>query len=283
MVKILEAIGAVSSVIMAFLLEIAASVERVEPAPSSASLSASSPAYGDADYWHERYAATSAPSSSSSPPSYEWLLSWVQLKSYLEPELQGRPRILHPGCGSSTLGTDLRESGFGGELTMNSDISPAVIEQMQRLHPECVYVVDDALSMSAARRAVCGNFEEEEDVQNRFFDCVLDKGTLDAFACTTGTQAEKRAVVHRYLNEVRAILDPANGRFLCISFGQPETRKHYFPADEWRTLKVQPIVVSRSPQKEEGEDSRGEEADGDGGSTAITEKFFLYVLAPIPK
>ena len=54
------------------------------------------------------------------------------------------------------------------------------------------------------------------------FDCVLDKGTLDAILC--GSDSSKHA--HSMLSECQRVLRPG-GCLLCITYGQPSSRLSY--------------------------------------------------------
>jgi SAM-dependent methyltransferase len=178
-------------------------------------------AYADPVYWEERYI-----SGKNEESLFEWLLSWQELETILAPELQQcgavEGTILHPGCGNSTLGTDMRKAGFGIKGILNTDISPTVILMMKKLYSDCLYEVDDALNMTTAT--------ELADLIP--FNAVVDKGTLDAFTCTDSI-AMKKKTVNQYLSEVHRLLDPY-GRFILISFGQPETRMQFFNPAQWK-------------------------------------------------
>ncbi|CAN0459453.1 unnamed protein product, partial [Phaeothamnion confervicola] len=81
--------------------------------------------YGDDDYWEARYAGADA--------TYDWLLGWADVASYLTPLVPPLARALHVGCGNSTLGVDLWRAGLArGGGVVNTDISATVIAQMAR-------------------------------------------------------------------------------------------------------------------------------------------------------
>ena len=111
-------------------------------------------------------------------------MDWPQLSDCLGPILEGcgaaavDGRILHVGCGNSALGVDMRQAGFGGGGVVNTDIAPTVVAQMRQRFPEDIWEVDDALNMAYARAAPR-------------FNAVVDKGTLDAFACSEGAQVSR--------------------------------------------------------------------------------------------
>lgn len=62
-----------------------------------------------------------------------------------------------------------------------------------------------------------------KEFQIEEFGIIIDKGTLDSILC--GENASP--VADKMINEVYRILD-ANGVFICISYGNEDTRKSYF-------------------------------------------------------
>ena len=244
------------------LLELRSKVSLFDSVPSSQL--PCRPAYGEASYWEDRYADEDA--SSTAQGKFEWLLTWADLAPVLAPELRGRRRLLHPGCGCSTLGSELRAAEVlaAGEngLVLNTDISSSVIEQMTRRNPRCTYAVDDCLDMKVARNCV--------QKTGLAFDVVLDKGTLDAFTCVNGTDVEKRAAVGRYLAECRAVLgEEETGRLIVVSFGHPVTRRKYFNDHEWREVSVQSVAREKAKQ-----------VAADGSERIITDTYYVYVMEP---
>jgi hypothetical protein len=229
---------------MAHLLaELKSKVTVVESTTSTAP-STRNPAYGDPKYWDERY-------DEDGPDGtiFEWLLDWNDLEPVLVPELRkwgaagAESRILHPGCGNSSLGTELRLQKFGQGGVLNTDISPTVVSQMQKQFLGCSYLVDDCLDMRVARTwagvdvlsSSGGEEMPELTVSPGKFDVAVDKGTLDALACTEGTASVKSRVVSQYLDELAAVLK-STGALLVVSFGQPETRRNYFLRSGWRLI-----------------------------------------------
>jgi hypothetical protein len=198
---------------MALFRELRARVTEVqETATATESTLLPRPAYGNAAYWEERYAGAET-------TTFEWLITWLDIAEIIIPYLREcgaadpSARLLHVGCGNSTLGTDVRLAGFGSAFFLNTDIAPTVIRQMQDRFPQCNYEVDDALDMKQAR-------------SHPPFHAVIDKGTLDAFACIEDIQ-EKKASIVKYLGEVYQVLTD-NGILIVVSFGQRQTRLQYF-------------------------------------------------------
>jgi SAM-dependent methyltransferase len=180
--------------------------------------------YGSAEYWEKRYAKEDT--------LFEWLLGWKELGPVLIPVIDKSAKIMHIGCGNSTIGMDLHECGYGS--IVNTDIAPTVIEQMkQRYNIEGLeWVVDDATAMQ---------FENES------FDVLLDKGTMDALYCSLEL-AEKKALVRKMTKEYMRVLRPG-GWLYIISFGQPETRLALLQGDgiEWAQVCTAQIKAEGKP------------------------------------
>ena len=68
--------------------------------------------------------------------------------------------------------------------------------------------------------------EQIELGEDSFFNCIIDKGTLDCVLCNEdeaeGSQKAENMLLNMYKN-----LTPG-GCFICISRGPPETRLLYF-------------------------------------------------------
>lgn len=71
------------------------------------------------------------------------------------------------------------------------------------------------------------------DFPDGSFDCVIDKGTLDAILC--GEMSTTNA--HKSLSEIYRVLSP-KGTYICISYGQPTHRICYLekPEFEWKIV-----------------------------------------------
>ncbi|KAL8809665.1 MAG: hypothetical protein Q9223_003363 [Gallowayella weberi] len=92
------------------------------------------------EYWNNRYDVATEPEN----PSHEWFRSFEELRMLLEKELPGpslRPRILHLGCGDSTLPADLANLNYDNQLSV--DFSAIVIKKMQHRYPFLEWRVDD--------------------------------------------------------------------------------------------------------------------------------------------
>lgn len=177
--------------------------------------------YGDRGYWDRRY-------ESGGKPRYDWYLPYSDMRAELLGEVAGvagegvldggrkearaAVRVLVVGCGNSALSEELHADGFTSLLSV--DYSPVVVERMQRERPALRFEVQDVTALS------CADGE---------FDVVVDKGTLDAILCGTGS-AEKQA---RMLSECRRVLRPG-GLLVVVTYGPPSSRMQYLQAPRLR-------------------------------------------------
>lgn len=178
----------------------------------------STPAYGHGtDYWNDRYQKSSDP--------FEWLEDYRQLHGMiaeLTKDIGGRSvKVLHVGCGNSMLTEKMYDDGY--ENIVNIDTSDIVIAQMldrNRHRTNMTWSVMDATQTT---------FSDDS------FDLILDKSVLDTFCC----MSQSSQVISRYLDEVRRLMRPG-GSLLCVSFGDPSSRLHYFnkPNYNWTTEQI---------------------------------------------
>jgi ubiquinone/menaquinone biosynthesis C-methylase UbiE len=107
----------------------------------------------------------------------------------------------------------------------NIDFSPAVIESMSvrnlEKRPAMKWVVMDIMDLK---------------YEDKSFDIVLDKGTMDAIMCEKGdvwnVSEELAAKVDNMLSEVARVLKPG-GKYIYITFGQPHFRKPLMLKDKY--------------------------------------------------
>jgi Methyltransferase domain len=91
---------------------------------NAAAVSARDP-YGEEAYWEARYKQGEA-------VLYEWLVTWEDLKQCLSSRIAQQSRVLHAGCGNSALGVDVYQAGLAQRGVVNTDVSAAVIAQMEQ-------------------------------------------------------------------------------------------------------------------------------------------------------
>ena len=148
------------------------------------------------EYWDTFFTKRNAP--------FEWYGEYLDLCHVLHKYLKPQNKVLVIGCGNSKLSEDLYDAGI--HAIDNIDISEVVIKQMTARNkdkrPNMTYHVMDMLNV---------------EYKDGLFDCVLDKGTLDAvFTDETEKTFEK---VDKLFNEVERILK-IGGRYVCVSLAQ---------------------------------------------------------------
>lgn len=108
------------------------------------------------------------------------------------------------GCGNSKLSEDLYDVGFCH--MHNIDISNIVIRQMKAKNDvkrkDMTFTQMDVLDLT---------------FENSVFDCVLDKGTLDAIFSNTDDVTVKK--IDKMFGEIGRVLKNA-GRYICITLAQ---------------------------------------------------------------
>ena len=161
------------------------------------------PDYSSQEYWDLRY-------SSESETTYDWLVPYSQLRSYILARLDENleSEILNIGCGNSTLAEELYLDGF--KNITNIDFSSALIQnQTKRFqnYEEMDFTLMDATSI---------------EFPNDCFDLILDKCTLDCILC--GENAFQRASM--MVQSVYRVLK-SGGVYILVSYGMPDTRIGY--------------------------------------------------------
>ena len=157
---------------------------------------------GFPEYWNKRYEG-------GGETTHEWFRTFEKLQPFLKKWLPNpsplEPRILHLGCGDSTLTADLFNLHYTNQLSV--DFSETVIKQMQEKHPHLDWRVEDVRKLN---------------LQDSSFDMAIDKGTLDAmlYGSQWNPPDEVQNNVHQYVDEVARVLKP-EGRWLYITFRQP--------------------------------------------------------------
>ena len=197
------------------------------------------------EYWDSFFQKRSSP--------FEWYGEYLDLCHVLHKYLKPQNKVLIIGCGNSKLSEDLYDVGFQG--IENIDISETVIKQMtvknKDKRPLMRFIVMDILSMSYG-----------SDV----FDCVLDKGTLDAIFVNEMDETLKK--VNRMFAEVKRVLK-TGGRYICITLAQEHILNHLLArhSDGW---------VVRVHKVEQGEEAMGI------GSTLPVFIFVMTKMMTIP-
>ncbi|KAJ3676024.1 hypothetical protein LUZ60_003450 [Juncus effusus] len=155
-------------------------------------------AYGEASYWDERYRKESGP--------FDWYQKYEALAPLLRLHLRPAHRILLAGCGNSVFGERMVDDGY--QEVINVDISSVLIESMQKKYkdiPQLKYMKMDVRDM--------------KQFENRSFDAVIDKGTLDSIMCGHDSQENAK----KMLEEVFRVLKE-KGVYIMITYGDPSYR-----------------------------------------------------------
>ncbi len=136
--------------------------------------------------------------------SFEWYGEYLDLCHVLHKYIKPQNRVLVVGCGNSKLSEDLYDVGCT-ELE-NIDISDTVVKQMTAKHQskrsKMNFTVMDVTGLTYADSS---------------FDCVLDKGTLDALF--TDELHETVSKVRQMFSEITRVLK-SGGRYICVSLLQ---------------------------------------------------------------
>ena len=190
--------------------------------------------YGTKEYWEHRFLTEE---------SFEWLLSYIQVRHQLEPIFQqychieqkehddqavtsapahydfdkSRVRILVVGCGNAPFSCDLYDDGYTN--IVNIDYSGTVIQNMQQLHstsrPNMQWIVMDMT---------------RNTFSNASFDVVIDKAAMDAIMTKErDVWNPNPTVIHQAYQmcyHISRILQP-HGTFVQISLTQPHFRNKY--------------------------------------------------------
>ena len=179
--------------------------------------------YASSDYWDDRY-------TKQMNKFHDWYFSWQQFFEENGAALGLCAPILMVGCGNSDVSVKMEEKGMKPVVSM--DISKVVCNFMAEMTKGC-YVPMDVCNMQ---------FRDET------FDCVMDKGTLDAILCD-GTYKTTFTLMMKEICRVMTV----GGLFILITL-MPNGQRlecltkvpHILPwkLEHWYNVDVKPIPVS---------------------------------------
>ncbi|TEY86638.1 hypothetical protein BOTCAL_0005g00600 [Botryotinia calthae] len=163
--------------------------------------------------------------------SFEWFKDFLSLKPFFEKHLPSPgenseegsgPRVLHLGCGNSTLTHDLDTIGYRNQISV--DFSEVVIQRMSDKYSglNTTWTVMDVRDMK---------------LKDGEIDVAIYKGTLDAMihGSMWDSPKEVRENLGRYIDEVARVLKPG-GQWLYITYRQPHFMKPFLLRDGiWET------------------------------------------------
>ena len=161
--------------------------------------------YSKQEYWEERY---------TQEKSYEWFNSRYEeilkgFESKMKDSDPSKLKILHLGCGNSSLGPDLYKRGF--KNIVNLDYSSIVIENMSAQYsqemPEMTWVAMDVRDLK---------FDDCS------FDVVIDKAVMDTFQTNKESETLDEDIDKLLLESSRVL--KKGGKFFQITWEVPHLR-----------------------------------------------------------
>jgi len=214
------------------------------------------------EYWTEFYVE-----GEGRGQTFEWYLDAEIALRLFKKYLKRGDKILHIGCGNSTLAEKiLQDKQFPEELTIvNVDICETVIERMKSRTARLLSQnYTRHLTRASRRRLRTFRLEQIEfhamdvchmhSLSDQSFDIVLDKGMLDALLSTGENETFDNAAVIALNKEVFRVLKNG-GKYLIISGNDSFITLPYFCGDPtvyWE-LEKSPIQLpnKRLPQHQQ--------------------------------
>ncbi|KAI4718736.1 hypothetical protein E4T48_04998 [Aureobasidium sp. EXF-10727] len=149
----------------------------------------SAPSFGEVEYWNTRF---------TNEDQFDWLADFAVLEPWLKKAIaeksvhDGRPQVLHIGCGSSALSTQLRKLVDSPQQIHNVDYSPVVIERNRQREIETLHCLASGtelcrwstLDLLSASQIL--DFEKS----GANYDVIVDKSTSDAISCAEDVAVE---------------------------------------------------------------------------------------------
>ncbi|KAJ1916763.1 hypothetical protein H4219_003582 [Mycoemilia scoparia] len=173
------------------------------------------PAYDKKEYWQERF---------EQEQSFEWLVGPQKLLPILETSgVSTKTRVLQVGCGNSELAFSLFDNGYTDILSI--DYCSNVIERMKEetdnrygqgsdiVKPRWKAMSALDLSNLYAPSPSSGRTPNNAAMSANF-DCVLDKGAMDAIACSDDND---NSLVNKMEEQVSKLLDK-DGIWIIVSY-----------------------------------------------------------------
>lgn len=145
--------------------------------------------YGSAFYWESRYQKDNG--------LFDWYFDWDEFFGKNIKTLEISAPVLVVGCGNSDLSANLEKSNIFP--VVSTDISKTCCQKMKARTGGCYLPMD-----------VC-----DMQFRDNIFQCVIDKGTLDALLC----QSHYEISVTKMICEIARVLAP-NGIFIEVTFGK---------------------------------------------------------------
>ncbi len=153
-------------------------------------------------------------------------------------------RVLILGCGNSTFGEDMIRDGWKGPIT-NIDFSSEVIQQMKRKYCRAEFTQKYGCP---EMNFVCADITRGFPFDDKSFDLIVCKGTLDAILCSTGSVSSAKSVV----GECARVLANGHGVFFLVSHGNPDSRVVFLEHDNDLSFYWNEVSIHHTGQKTRG-------------------------------
>ena len=179
--------------------------------------------FGKQTYWEGSYKEAldegGARQSESANVSFSWYCGWEELSPFIydlvrehfglaeDMDVHGDLTVLLPGVGNDSMIVDMYDDGFTKLSAF--DYAPAAIECCKTILGE-ERLVDVTLNVADARNL-------REIYQTKYFDVVIDKGTLDSIYLIGKTdKSSKRSNVVKSIKEFTRITN-SGGLLVCVT------------------------------------------------------------------
>ena len=172
--------------------------------------------YSKKEFWNDRFGKTTG--------NFDWYADWTQLKPKFTKIINVESSILMVGCGNSKMSTQMIKDGY--KNITNIDISDVVINKMKSEYPDEIYIEMDATNMT---------------FKDNSFDCLVDKGTLDALMCANDLDLPSKLLKEMYR------VTKVGGYFTVVTHGEPKYRLDIFKkifTDDMYELEYEKIKLS---------------------------------------
>ncbi|CAD0092387.1 unnamed protein product [Aureobasidium mustum] len=144
--------------------------------------------FGDVEYWDNRF---------TKEEQFDWLADFALLESWLKKAIaessghDDSPQILHIGCGSSALSTQLKKLVVSPRQIYNVDYSSVVIErnrqrEVELLGPSSATEPSHWSTLDLLSASQILDFGSSGDR----YDVIIDKSTSDAITCAEDVTIE---------------------------------------------------------------------------------------------
>mmetsp|Transcript_15422 Transcript_15422/g.53561 ORF Transcript_15422/g.53561 Transcript_15422/m.53561 type:complete len:329 (-) Transcript_15422:150-1136(-) len=192
--------------------------------------------FQDASFWEREY--------DGSPAPYEWYATFRDLRPCLDAlAVRARDRVLHVGCGTSSLAADLYHE-MGVTRVTNIDVSARALELAtaaaasdRRGPAEMDFLLADVRRLQ--------EHEHEPFRRGGAFELAIDKGTLDSLSCDT---REGEANVAAALRQLRRALVPG-GRLVVVTTVDAAECGRWFAAAGFEKVGVTHLVTRMSRRR----------------------------------